>query len=201
MTLVILGGCFSVILGSTIVLKEENDKTINFLLSKPITRTQILNNKLASGFIYITLFNLIIYLVTLLGIIISGDGNLKVWTLIVLASYIIQIFFYLLGLVIGLFFDKTRKSMAVGLGIVIGTYVINSLSLLTKELEFLKYLSPYGYIDVRNIIIDETFNIPLLIVSFIVCAICIIITYYIYNKKEIKWCFAFLKFSDIMLLE
>ena len=38
-------GCYSAILGSNILLKEESDKTIEYLNSLPITRNKIIFNK------------------------------------------------------------------------------------------------------------------------------------------------------------
>ena len=62
----LLGSCFFAILGGTILLKEEDDKTIDFLFSKPIKKSSIVTSKLITGLIYIFVFNLIISLTTLL---------------------------------------------------------------------------------------------------------------------------------------
>ena len=51
--ILLLTGCYSGILGSNILLKEESDKTIEYLNSLPITRTKIVITKVVSGLIYI----------------------------------------------------------------------------------------------------------------------------------------------------
>ena len=45
-------GAYSGILGSNILLKEENDKTIEYLNSVPVTRKKIAVSKIASGILY-----------------------------------------------------------------------------------------------------------------------------------------------------
>ena len=64
--LILILGLYSAILGANILTKEENDKTIEFLYSKPISRNKILFKKILCGIIYIvaivlvnTIFNLI----------------------------------------------------------------------------------------------------------------------------------------------
>ena len=47
--------CYGSILGSNILLKEESDKTIEYLNSLPITRKKILFDKIVSSIIYIFL--------------------------------------------------------------------------------------------------------------------------------------------------
>ena len=52
---ILIIGCFSAITGSNIILKEESDKTIEYLNSLPITRTKIIINKIICSLIYIIL--------------------------------------------------------------------------------------------------------------------------------------------------
>ena len=51
----LISGIYSGILGSQILLKEENDKTIEYLNSLPITRSNIAFSKILCGIIYISL--------------------------------------------------------------------------------------------------------------------------------------------------
>ena len=49
----LITGCYGAILGTNILLKEENDKTIEYLNSLPIKRNNIIINKTIVGLIYI----------------------------------------------------------------------------------------------------------------------------------------------------
>ena len=55
----LITGIYSGILGSNILLKEENDKTIEYLNSLPIKRTNIVISKVLCGIIYIFLMILV----------------------------------------------------------------------------------------------------------------------------------------------
>ena len=54
--LVIMGAIFAIILGAGILAKEERDKTAEFLMVKPVTRSWVLVQKLGAGIIYILAF-------------------------------------------------------------------------------------------------------------------------------------------------
>ena len=56
----LITGIYSGILGSNILLKEESDKTIEYLNSVPVTRKDILLNKILCGIIYIILMVIIV---------------------------------------------------------------------------------------------------------------------------------------------
>ena len=48
-------GVYAATLGSNILLKEESDKTIEYLASKPIRRNEIITSKILCGLFYISL--------------------------------------------------------------------------------------------------------------------------------------------------
>lgn len=64
--LVIMGAIFAIILGSGILSKEERDKTAEFLMVKPITRSSVLAQKLLAGLIYVLAFVGVDYIVSVI---------------------------------------------------------------------------------------------------------------------------------------
>jgi len=181
----LLGSCFFAILGGTILLKEENDKTIDFLFSKPIKKSSIVTSKLITGLIYILIFNLLISLTTLIGLKLSNDLNLNNWFLSSIAPIFIHTLFFCLSLLISNYFRKTNKSITFNIGIVLGTYLIGVLSLMSDKLEFLKYLSPFEYINSKTIITNNSLDIFNLVLLTIYIIISVIGFYSTYNKKEL----------------
>jgi len=181
----LLGSCFFAIMGGTILLKEENDKTIDFLFSKPIKKSSIVTSKLITGLIYILVFNLLISITTLIGLKLSNDFSFNHWFLSSIAPIFIHTFFFCLSLLISNYFKKKNKSITFNIGVVLGTYLIGVLSLMSDKLEFLKYFSPFEYINCKTIITNnslDVFNL-VLITSYII--ISIIGLYSTYNKKEL----------------
>ena len=60
MFVLLIIGIYSSMLGSNIVLREENDKTIEYLNSLPIKRKKILHNKIIVSIVYIVGITLIL---------------------------------------------------------------------------------------------------------------------------------------------
>ena len=57
--IIFLGILFSIMLAGKILALEEREKTAEFLLSKPVTRLEIVRSKLAAYFTYLLLLNVI----------------------------------------------------------------------------------------------------------------------------------------------
>ena len=71
--ILLVTGIYSSILGSNILLKEESDKTIEYLNSLPLRRKDIIRDKVAVGIIYIVLMVLVIGLFNYIALYFSGD--------------------------------------------------------------------------------------------------------------------------------
>ena len=112
--LVIMGAVYAIILGAGILAKEERDKTAEFLMVKPVTRSWVLGQKLLAGIIYVLAFVFIDYVVSVLFIAkIAPNENISAelglmfgsMTLLMLAFYCFSF-----GLS-GLMKDNRRASM------------------------------------------------------------------------------------------
>jgi ABC-2 type transport system permease protein len=57
--MMVLGSIFAIVLSSNILLKEEYNKTAEYLLTRPITRGEIFFSKLAVVLLYVFMLNLI----------------------------------------------------------------------------------------------------------------------------------------------
>ena len=80
--ILLVTGIYSSILGSTILLKEENDKTIEYLNSLPLKRKDIIRDKVLVGIIYIVLMVLVIAIFNYIALYLSGDFDKKQYLLL-----------------------------------------------------------------------------------------------------------------------
>ena len=64
-------------------------------------------------------------------------------------------------------------------------YMLNVLSELSANVEYIKYLSIYTLADVRNVISNVEINPVIVIISLALTVILLIGTYIKYNKKEL----------------
>ena len=176
----LITGIYSGILGSGILLKEENDKTIEYLNSLPVRRTQIVMNKVAVGLVYIFLMIIVLGVFNYVGLTWSGDFDKKSYLLL----SITPIFSFCLFL--STFTHKTKNTIGISLGIVFVSYFLNVISELSKETEVLKYISFFTLADIRTVIVDVKINPYLVIVAFGLTILFIGLTVVRYNKKELE---------------
>ncbi len=185
MMLTLVGGVYFAMMGSNILLKEENDGTIEFLYSKPVTRKKIITSKFLTGLIYILMFNISISFVIFFGLIFSKELNFLQWFLISILPIVIHLFFFAVSFLISIFLTKTRKSIGINLGVLFGFYLLNVLGAMSDKIEFLKYLSPFYYINARSIITDSKVDGLNCIIILAVSLIFIVLSYKLYDKKEL----------------
>jgi ABC-2 type transport system permease protein len=72
------------------------------------------------------------------------------------------------------------------LGITFGAYFLNILANLTEDLEFIKYITPYGYTDGSQIITDGALKLAPLLVGAGITTLSVALAYARYLKKDIK---------------
>lgn len=181
----LITGIYSGILGSGILLKEENDKTIEYLNSLPVRRTQIVMNKVAVGLVYIFLMVIVLGVFNYVGLTWSGDFDKKSYLLLSVTPIFSSIVIFSLCLFLSTFTHKTKNTIGLSLGIVFVSYFLNVISELSKETEVLKYVSVFTLADIRNVIIDVKINPYLVIVAFGLAILFIGLTVVRYNKKEL----------------
>ncbi len=178
-------GCYSAILGSNILLKEESDKTIEYLNSLPVTRNKIVFSKMLSGLIYIVLMVLCVGIFNFIGLTLSGNFNVKQYLLLSITPLFSSFVIYFLCLYISTFTHKTKKMIGISLGIVFLSYILQTLSNLSSNIEFLKYFSAFTLADIRNVIINNSINIVMILICVVVSIMFLILALVNYNKKEL----------------
>lgn len=183
--LLLLTGLFASTLGSSIILKEESEKTIEYLHAKPIKRNDIIKNKLICGFIYISLMIIIVMIFNYVGLYLSGEFNKKEFFILSFVPLLAAIPFFLISAFIATFFDKTKKTGGISIGIVFLNYFLLIISNLNTNFEFLKYTSIYGLANSRDIIINNTIGLESIIIAIIISIVFILLIYRRYNKKEL----------------
>ncbi|GMB08111.1 ABC-2 type transport system permease protein [Thermolongibacillus altinsuensis] len=183
----LLGSIYSAILASNILAKEENEKTIEFLLSKPITRSQIVTEKLFVVLVNIFILNGVSTIASIIGFQFTKDQEVPTdtFTLLIVAAILLHLTFAALAFMLSSIMKKTRNILSVSLGVVLVTYFMNILSGISEDIEFLKYFSPFKYVDPAPIINDNAIEPLYIFVMAAVILISIVMAYMVYRKKDI----------------
>lgn len=181
----LLTGVYSSILGSNILLKEESDKTIEYLNSLPIKRKNILSRKIICGIIYIVLMIVIVGIFNYIGLDLSGEFDKKQYILLSITPLLVSLPLFAINLFISTFASKTKKTFGISLGIAFASYFLQILSEMNDVTEFFKYFTVYTLADVRNVIVDVAINPIMIVISLAITLLFIISTYIRYEKKEL----------------
>ena len=177
-------GCYAGIIGSNILLKEENDKTIEYLNSLPVTRKDIVVNKVITGLIYILGMVIILGIFNYIGLSLSGDFDKKQYLLLSITPTFPGVVIYFLSMFLSTFTNKTKKMLGLSLGIVLISYVLQVFSTTAESTEFLKYFSVFTLADLRNVIVNSSINPIMVVISIILSIVFFILTMINYNKKD-----------------
>ena len=183
--ILLITGIYSGILGSNILLKEESDKTIEYLNSVPVTRKNIVISKILCGLLYIILMLATIGIFNFIGLSLSGDFDRKLYILLSITPLFSSIVIFSICMFLSTFTHKTKKMLGISLGIVFASYFLNIISEMGESTEFLKYISIFTLADIRNVIINVSINPLMVLLSIMITFIFIVLTIMHYEKKEL----------------
>lgn len=177
--------CYSGILGSNILLKEESDKTIEYLNSLPVKRSHIVLNKVYCGLLYIVLMVLILGIFNYIGLYLSGEFDQKLYILLSITPLFPATVVYFGCMLLSTFTHKTKKMSGLSLGIVLISYILQVLSSLAETTTFLKYFSVFTLADIRNVITDIAIDPWMIIISVILSLGFLSLILIRYHQKEL----------------
>lgn len=178
------GALFAALLGISSLAKEESEQTAEFLLTHPIRRSSIVLQKFFALLLQIFILNAIVVLVTLLSIYGIGEApDAKILALLLLAYFILQI--EIAAVCFGISAFLSGRGPGIGLGIAVLLYFFNILANLTEKMDFLKYITPFGYAEGADIIAEGSLNLSYLSAGLIAAIIGITAAFYRYEKKDI----------------
>ncbi|MBM7653908.1 ABC transporter permease subunit [Neobacillus cucumis] len=173
-------------LGTGIVSKEVREKTADFLLTKPVTRTQILTSKLLAAFTSL-LFTNIVYQIAVTFIafqVKTEEYSVKKLMLLSLTMFFIQLIFLSIGIIISVIVPKIKSVLTVSLATVFAFYFLGVISETSGD-DVKRYISPFKYFDHIYIMKHANYEEPFLIVGAIMVVAAIVASYFIYAKRDI----------------
>ena len=179
------GAFFAAIIGITALMKEERDRTAEFLLTHPVSRTKVISEKLVSTFAIIVILNVIVLLCAVISIKMIDEEIFWEELLIFHLAYLLMQF-EIAGICFGISAFIKKSGLGIGIGIAGLMYLLNIIANITEDAEFLKYITPFGFTEGSDIINNKEITLKYLIPGMIIMVICIVIGYVKYSKKDIS---------------
>ena len=173
--------------GFGLVSVEESELTADFLLSKPVSRAQVLTSKLLAALACLTLTNLVVWVSTMAAILLFSGGRAyepRTLLLLLLSIVIFQLFFLSVGLVISLLVKRVRSVTPYGLGLGFGAYVLSAFSGMLGDVK-LEWLTPFKHFDAAAIVKTGAYDTPLVLLNIAVTVISLALSYWLYVRRDI----------------
>lgn len=184
----LVAAIYAINLGINALSKEENDKTAEFLLTKPISRTKIITYKLLAALTDIIIYNFVVFIGSygVLEMVKKDNYNFNVFVLISIGMFLLQLLFLAFGFLLSVLTKKSDSVISISLGTVFAFYGISLLSGIFEDKQWVLFLTPFKYYDSIEIVSNGVINSSFLILTFILVALSIAITYIKYLKRDIN---------------
>lgn len=174
--------------GFGLVSIEENELTADFLLTKPVSRVQVLTSKFLAAVSSLLVTWLVITAASFIAIAIFNGGRTyepSTLMLVLVSGIILQLFFLCVGLVISLLVKRVRSVTPYSLGLGFGMYVLNAFSGVFGDVK-LEYITPFKHLDPATIVQTGALNTPLVLLNVGVTVVALAVSYWLYTRRDIQ---------------
>ncbi|KMY55368.1 multidrug ABC transporter permease [Bacillus sp. FJAT-27231] len=188
MMITLLGSIYAAIFASNILAKEENEKTVEFLLSKPVTRSEVVGQKIAIVILNVLILNGVAAIASIAGFQFAEGHKVPYGTFmsLVAGAVLLHLTFAALSFLLSACMKKTRNTLVVSIGIVVVAYLLNMMSGLSESLDALKYVSPFYYADAVTIIQHHQLAPWHITVMAAVILLSLLGAFIVYKKKDLS---------------
>jgi ABC-2 type transport system permease protein len=177
----------AVMWGSDIISKEERDRTVEFALTLPVTRERLVTAKtLAAGVNCIGLLA-ITWGASLVSVAkYQPDNNFYDFlSLSMLALFIMQMIFLAVGVFLGCAMKQHKRASSAAVSLLLGTYFLSIVSGLNRDLDFLKYFSPFKFFNPAIMLHESRIEIIFVWLSVGIITVCLAAGYLAYSKRDL----------------
>lgn len=173
-------------LGISVISKEVRQKTADFLLTKPVTRKQVVTSKLLAVLTALVFTNIayIICAAIMSNLVANQEFSMKTFILISITMFFVQLIFMTMGVLISVILPKIRSVIGTSLGVVFSFFIINMFGSIIGD-EAIRYITPFKYFDTAYIIKNLSYEKQFVAIGFIFLIAATVASYIIYIKKDI----------------
>ena len=173
--------------GFSLVSIEEREWTADFLLTKPVGRSQILTSKLLAALSGLLLTDAVVWISSFVFLgLFKGDATYDTGTLLLLLLSLVpfQLFFLTVGLVISLLVKRIRAVPPYSMALAFGMYVLSVFGGMLGE-SALEKITPFTHFEPNYIIQHAAYDLPLVLVSVAAIVVSLVGSYVLYPRRDI----------------
>jgi len=183
----LMGAIAAAMWGSDMISKEERDKTVEFSLVLPVSRSKVVTAKALAALVNCVLFVLITWGISILAVQSYNPDQafFDFLKLEMLAMFLIELIFLAVGLLLGCALKKYKNSGSTAVGIILVTYFISIIAKMNADFEFLKHFTPFYYYDAGEMFRTGELNLTYVGISGAIVVVCLAVAYWVYNKRDL----------------
>jgi ABC-2 type transport system permease protein len=185
--MLVLGSIYSIVLSSGIILKEEYNKTAEFLLSWPLDRSEVFMSKLAVVLLNVLLLNLITSIAGLVSMTIvkKEPFSIDAFLILTLYTFLLNLLFAAVGLLMSSMVRKPKPITTLSIGLVLILYFVYTFSKITENVSKIGYLTPFRYVSLDTL--NPSYRIEFWNLFYFISLSLLLtfIAFRLYRKKDI----------------
>jgi ABC-2 type transport system permease protein len=173
--------------GADIISREERDKTVEFSLTLPVSRSRVVTAKALAA-----LVNCVGLLLITWGASLASAARYQpdsafyhFLSLCRVAFFILELVFLSVGLFLGCAMKQYRRASSLALSVLLGTYFLSIVVALNDKLDFLKYLSPFKYFDAVSILNQSRIDPGYIALSLAIIVASMVGAYLTYARRDL----------------
>ena len=183
----LLGAIAAAMWGSDIISKEERDKTVEFVLTLPLSRSQVVTNKALAALVNCVAFVLITWVASIVAAshYYPRSAFYHFLALEMQAMFVIELIFLAIGLLLGCAMKRYKSAGSTAVSVILVTYFLSVISNLDKKLDFLKYFTPFKYFDAGKLLHEGRMDPTYLLLSAAIIVLAVAGAYYTFGRKDL----------------
>jgi ABC-2 type transport system permease protein len=183
----LMGAIAAAMWGSDIISKEERDKTVEFSLVLPVSRSRVVTAKALAALVNCIAFVLITWGIARVAVrsYNPDQGFFDFLRLEMGAMFMIELIFLAIGLLLGCVMKQYKRSGSTAVAIILGTYFMSIISGMHEDLDFLKYFTPFKYFDAGELFRNGQMDGFYLLLTALIIVFSVAAAYWVYNKRDL----------------
>lgn len=181
------GGIQAIGMGIAMLNRERLAGTSDFLLTKPLTRSNVFWQKLLAngGMLALTSFILITTLYTGAHVVKAESFSITTFLMVMAAFTLVQFWFLAVGALISQVAGRIRNSVGLSIALCFGLFILAMFSSIVGD-EAIRYITPYKYIDLLKVVQDGAYEPMHLVVWLVVVTGSIVISWQLFRQRDVE---------------
>lgn len=185
-TMLSLGAAlYSALAGITIVGKEENQRSAEFLFTLPVSRKSVLLQKLGALMTEVICFHILNFIISICMMLIIGEVvPFKEIVLLHSAYLLLSIVIASLCFLLSVF--PKACSLGVGMGSVFVLYFLSLMANITEKAKPLSFITPFSFANSTDIVLDCTLDVKRIILWLAISVVALISSVLYFDRRDLK---------------